>query len=51
MAGAHSAVPGTRHPAMLTKLYGGNGLIDRAARRDLHNKKINGDDGPQSGDH
>ena len=51
MAGAHPAVAGTRHPAVLTKFDGGDGLIDRAAGCDLHNKKVNSDDGPQGGDH
>ncbi|KTG56461.1 hypothetical protein K24_17695, partial [Klebsiella pneumoniae] len=40
MAGAHAAVASPRHPAALIKLDGGDGLIDRAARRDLDNKKL-----------
>jgi hypothetical protein len=34
----------------VAKLNGGDGLIDRAAGGDLHNKKVNRDDGPQGGD-
>ena len=51
MAGAHPAVAGAWHSAVLTKFDGGDGLVDRAAGGDLHNKKVNGDDGPQGGDH
>lgn len=40
MAGAHPAVAGAWHSAVLTKFDGGDGLVDRAAGSDLYNKKL-----------
>ncbi len=37
--------------AAVPQLDGGDGLIHRATGRDLHDKKVDGDDRPQRGDH
>lgn len=37
--------------AAVPQLNGGDGLIDRAAGGNLHDKKVDGDDRPQRGDH
>ncbi|MNV95288.1 hypothetical protein D3C71_1901660 [compost metagenome] len=36
--------------AALAHFDSGDGLIDRATGRNLHDKKVNGDDRPQGGD-
>ena len=50
MAGGHAAISGAGQAAAVAELNRRNRLIDRTAGRDLHNKKVNGDNRPQGGD-
>jgi len=50
MARAHSFATAARHAAAVAKFNGCNSLVDRAAGRDLHNKKVNRDDCPEGRD-
>ena len=51
MTGAHTAISCAGQPATVAELHGGDRLIDRTAWRNLHDKKIDGDDGPERRDH
>jgi len=44
------ATPVRAEAAALAYFDSGDGLIDRATGRNLHDKKVNGDDRPQGGD-
>ena len=50
MARAHAFTAPAGHAAAVAKFNGGNRLIDRPSGGDLHDKKVNRDDGPQGGD-
>ncbi len=51
VAGAHAFIAPAGHRPAVTEFDGGNRLIHRATRGDLHDKKVDGDNRPQGGDH